>query len=80
MFLRSGIEILYLEIKEFTGNLYESHVAIEYLPWKHSGFGLCFNTLDLNITADSENYPQIDFKGELDFKIHRAIALYKDFL
>ncbi len=50
------------------------------LLWKHSGFGLCLNTLDLNITADGEDYPQIDSKGELDFKIHRAIALYKDFL
>ena len=50
------------------------------LLWKHSGFGLCFNTLDLNITADVEDYPQIDFKCELDFKILRAIALYKDFL
>jgi hypothetical protein len=30
--------------------------------------------------GDGEDYPQIDFKGELDFKILRAIALYKDFL
>jgi len=50
------------------------------LLWKHSRFGLFLNTIDLNITADGEDYPQIDFKGELDFKILRAIALYKDFL
>ena len=46
----------------------------------HGKFGLFLNTIDLNITADGEDYPQIDFKGELDFKILRAIALYKDFL
>jgi hypothetical protein len=66
---------IYLEIKEFTGNLYESHVAIEYLPWKHSGFGFCFNTLDLNITADSKNYPQIDFTCELVLK-YTGLLLY----
>ncbi len=75
LFLRSGIEILYLEIKEFTGNLYESHVAIEYLPWKHSGFGFCFNTLDLNITADSKDYPQMISRVNLILK-YTGLLLY----
>ena len=74
-FLRSGFEIFYLEIDQFKGSIYESHVAIEYLPWKNLGFGLGFNAFDLNIGADGEDYPQIDFKGELDFK-YIGLLLY----
>jgi hypothetical protein len=74
-FLRSGFEIFYLEINEFTGTIYESHAAIEYLPWKHFGFGLGFNTFHLDIDADGEDYPQIDFVGELNFK-YTGLLLY----
>ncbi|MGD8428755.1 MAG: hypothetical protein PVH63_14110, partial [Balneolaceae bacterium] len=74
-FLRSSLEIFYLEIREFTGAIYDSHVAIEYLPWKHFGFGLGFNKFNLDIEADGEDYPQIDFKGELNFK-YTGLLLY----
>ncbi len=74
-FLRSGFDIFYLEIKEFKGTIYESHVAIEYLPWKHFGFGLAANVFDLDIEADGEDYPGIDFTGELNFK-YSGLLLY----
>ncbi len=74
-FLRSNFEIFYVEIKEFTGTIYESGVAIEYLPWKHVGFGLGFNTFDLDIKADGEDYPGIDFKGEIEFR-YTGLLLY----
>jgi hypothetical protein len=67
-FLKTNVEIFYLEIKEFTGTIYESKVALEYLPWKHLGFGFAFNTFNLGIEADGEDYPGIDFKGELEFR------------
>lgn len=74
-FLRSGFDVFYLEIKEFKGAIYESHAAIEYLPWKHLGFGLGFNVFNLDIEADGEDYPQIDFVGELNFK-YSGLLLY----
>ena len=74
-FLRSNFEIFYVEIKEFTGTLYESNVAIEYIPWKHLGFGLAANVFDLDIEADGEDYPGIDFKGELNFR-YSGLLLY----
>jgi hypothetical protein len=74
-FLRSGFDVFYLEIKEFKGTVYESHAAIEYLPWKHFGFGLGFNAFNLDIEADGEDYPQIDFVGELNFK-YSGLLLY----
>jgi hypothetical protein len=79
-FLRSNFEVFYIEIKEFTGTLYESNVAIEYLPWKHLGFGLAFNTFRLGIEADGEDYPGIDFAGELDFKYTGLLLYAKMFL
>jgi hypothetical protein len=74
-FIRSGFEIFYVEIKEFTGTLYESNVAIEYFPWKHLGFGLAANVFNLSIEADGEDYPGIDFKGEFDFR-YSGLLLY----
>lgn len=74
-FLRSNFDIFYVEIQDFTGTLYESGVAIEYLPWKHLGFGLGFNTFDLSIEADGEDYPGIDFKGDMQFK-YTGLLLY----
>jgi hypothetical protein len=67
-FIRSGFEIFYVEIKEFTGTLYESNFAIEYIPWKHLGFDLAANVFNLSIEADGEDYPGIDFKGEIEFR------------
>jgi hypothetical protein len=37
-------------------------------PWKHLGFGLAADVFNLNIEADGEDYPGIDFKGDLEFK------------
>ena len=74
-FVRSNFEIFYVEIEDFTGTLYESNVAIEYIPWKHLGFGLALNVFDLGIEADGEDYPGIDFKGELNFR-YTGLLLY----
>jgi hypothetical protein len=74
-FLRSNFEIFYLEINEFTGTLYETNIAIEYIPWKHFGFGLAGNVFNLSIEADGEDYPGIDFKGEIEFR-YAGLLLY----
>ena len=74
-FLRTGFDVFYLEIKEFKGTIFESHAAVEYLPWKNFGFGLGFNAFNLDIEADGEDYPQIDFVGELNFK-YSGLLLY----
>ena len=74
-FLRSAFEIFYLEIKQFRGAIVASNVALEYLPWKHVGFGLGFNTFNLNIEANGEDYPQIDFKGNINFN-YTGLLLY----
>jgi len=74
-FLRTSMELFYLEINEFKGSIYQATAALEYLPWKHVGFGLAFDTFNLHIEADGEDYPQIDFVGELNFNI-TGLSLY----
>jgi hypothetical protein len=66
-FLRSSFEVFYAGIKEYDGWLYNSQIALEYIPWKHLGFGLAFDVFRVSIESDGEDYPGIDFKGELDF-------------
>jgi hypothetical protein len=78
-FLRTSMEIFYLEIKEFKGTIYQSSVGLEYLPWKHVGFGLAFDTFNLRIEADGEDYPQIDFNGQLNFNITGLMLYMKMF-
>ena len=78
-FLRTSMELFYLEIKEFKGSIYQSTVALEYLPWKHVGFGLAFDTFNLHIEADGEDYPEIDFQGELNFNITGLLLYMKMF-
>jgi len=64
---RSGLQVFYLEIGEFQGSILQTNVAIEYLPWKHFGFGLGFDSLNVRVEADGDDYPGIDFQGEVNF-------------
>ncbi len=78
-FLRSGLELFYLEIDSFTGTIFTTHAAIEYIPWKHVGFGLGADLMNLGVESDGEDYPQIDFKGKVDFRYAGAQLYCKIF-
>jgi hypothetical protein len=74
-FLRTGSQVFYLEYDNFTGSVLEFKVAVEYNPWKHVGMGLGFDALKVSLEADGEDYPSIDFKGNVDFA-YTGIQLY----
>jgi hypothetical protein len=74
-YLRSGLQAFYLEIDNFAGSILAANVAVEYLPWKHFGFGLGFDSLSVHVEAEGKDYPAIDFKGEVDFE-YRGLLLY----
>jgi hypothetical protein len=74
-YFRSGLQLFYLELGEFQGSILETNVAIEYLPWKHFGFGLGFDSLNVHVEADGDDYPGIDFKGEINFH-YTGLQLY----
>ena len=74
-FLRTGSQVFYLEYDNFTGSLLEFKAAIEYNPWEHVGMGLGFDTLRVALEADGEDYPSIDFKGNVEFS-YTGLQLY----
>ena len=78
-FFRSSLDVFYLEYDQFKGSIYESSVALEYLPWKHLGFGLAFDTFNLHLEANGEDYPEIDFRGSINFNITGLLLYAKMF-
>jgi hypothetical protein len=74
-FLRMRTEIFYLEIEQFKGSLYNASVAVEYKPWKHVGIGLGVDTLRVEVEAEGQDYPGIDFKGAIEFT-YMGLQLY----
>ena len=76
LFLTAGYGILYLKIGDFTGAILDSRLALEYHVWKHVGFGLGIDRLQVEITAEDNNvYPGVDFIGNLTFN-YTGILLY----
>jgi hypothetical protein len=74
-FLRMGTEIFYLEYEQFKGSLYNGKAAVEYKPWKHVGIGLGVDAFRLDIEAEGEDFPGIDFKGNIEFN-YFGLQLY----
>lgn len=53
----------------------DSTTAVEYKPWKNVGFGLAANSFKLGIEAEGDDYPNIDFVGNIDFD-YLGLLLY----
>lgn len=64
-FFRSKIEFFYLEYQNFTGGLMDTNLAIEYNPWKNFGFGFGFENFRVKLSAEGNDFPKIDFNGEV---------------
>lgn len=64
-FIRSGYEIFYLEYDRFEGSIMKINAALEYNPWKHVGMGLGFDSFQIKVKADGEDFPEIDMRGNI---------------
>ncbi len=74
-FIRQELEFFYLAIDDFRGGIFSATLALEYLPWKHVGFGLGIDGKRIQIEADGADYPWIDFKGKVEFS-YAGVLLY----
>ena len=74
-FFRSGTQIFYLEYQDFKGSILATHVAVEYTPLDRIGFGLGFDSFRSKAEADGEDYPLIDFRGNVEFN-YVGLQLY----
>jgi len=78
-FLRTKAQLFYLELGEFRGGITNTVLGIEYLPFKHVGFGLQAESLNIAVEANKEDYPTIDFVGRFDFQYLGAMLYVKCF-
>jgi len=63
--IRTNIDFFYLEYQSFKGALVDTRVAVEYNPWKHFGFGLGVDNFRMAVEAKDEDYPAVNFQGNI---------------
>ena len=74
------LDLFYLEIGDFEGGIAGTSMALEYLPWKHVGFGLGVDGMRVRVEAKGSDYPGVDFKGSVEFDYIGAQLYVKIFL
>ena len=74
-FIRQQLDLFYLEISNYKGGIADIQFALEYLPWKHFGFGLALDSLTVKVEANDSDVPGADFKGNISFDT-TGIQLY----
>jgi hypothetical protein len=74
-FIRFLGQAFYLEYESFKGAIYSSTMAVEYKPWQHVGFGVGYDMFKMKLEAAGADYPEIDFKGNIDFQ-YTGLMLY----
>lgn len=78
-FIRQQFDAFYLELGDFEGSILAASLGLEYLPWKHVGFGIAGEFLDISIEARGSDWPGIDFEGRVDFGYFGARIYVKTF-
>lgn len=79
-FIRQQMELFYLEIGDFSGSIASTSFALEYLPWKHVGFGLGLDAMRVGVEANGSDYPGVDFKGSIEFDYFGAQLYVKVYM
>lgn len=64
LFIDQSIKLLYLQVGDFTGSINDINFRVDYFPWEKVGFGLGYNSNQLNIKAKSDNNP-LGFAGRI---------------
>lgn len=65
LFIRTAIDFFYYEYQGFTGSLIDSNISVEYNPWKNFGFGVGWENFKMGLRSDGNDYPNVDFQGDI---------------
>ena len=80
-YIRQDADLFYLEFDNYTGGIANLMFALEYLPWKHVGFGAGLNWMDVFVEADKEtDVPGVDFIGDVEFSYFGFLLYLKFFM
>jgi len=66
-YLRSSMELFYLEFDSFKGSLADTLLSAEYRPWKHFSLGLGLNSVRINVENNESLGLGFDGKLRSDF-------------
>ena len=75
LFLKQQFGLFYLEYDAFEGGMVTANLALEYNFSKHVGVGLAVDSMRVRITAIEEDYPGVDFTGQINYS-HVGLMLY----
>jgi len=67
LYLNQNIEVFYLSLDSFSGSLTNLTIALEYDAWKNVGLGIAYDVFNIGIKAEGDDYPGVDFVGDIDF-------------
>jgi hypothetical protein len=76
--LKGGIDVLYVEYNQYTGALADTNVAVEYVPFKHAGFGLAVNNVRMKLESDGGSGDGTSLNGQLKFNF-TGLLMYARF-
>jgi hypothetical protein len=79
LFLRQRLDVFYLEVGQFQGGMADALLGLEWRPWEHLGVGLAYNRFELSIEAEDEDYPSVDFVGNLDYQ-YDGVLMYLSYV
>ena len=76
LFLKSYIDLFYLEFDDYVGKIWNYHIALEYNVFKNVGFGVGFDHLEVDVEAHSDtNIPGVNFNGNINF-LYTGVMIY----
>jgi hypothetical protein len=78
-YVRQQLDIFYLAIGDFEGGIAHNSLALEWLPWKHVGFGVGVDSMRVKVEAKGSDYPGVDFVGNVKFTYFGAQLYVKVF-
>ena len=75
--IKGSVDLFYLSLSGYKGALADSMLAVEYLPFKHLGFGAGLNAVRIKAESDGNNDYGLDLNGELKFRFTGALLYLK---
>ncbi len=75
LYLNQSAELLYLKFNDFTGSFLDLNIALEYKMFKNFGAGVGLNSSRIKIAAQGNDYPNLDFYGDIKME-YMGILFY----
>ncbi len=75
LWLRHRVEILWFNLDLYRMLLVDSSVGLEYALFEHVAIGLAYNTFNFHLEMEEDEYPAVQFEGEVEFSFS-GVLLY----